>query len=421
MLPRQSAGLALLRRLPAVQRLVRIAGPVATHLVGGAVRDRMLGLPVGDLDAVVEQRGREIATRLADELGARFVALGGKEIAAFRVVSPQITLDLWDREGASLEEDLARRDFTVNAMALALADGRLIDPHDGERDIGLRTLRATTRASFSGDPLRVLRLARLLVQLPGFAIDPATLELARDSAERVAEMAAERVREELRLVLLGREAHRGVAVLAQLGIYPGLWLGEPGRHANASAATRAILRLEHLAGCALTVRESGGDVDLPGARAALLLCSLAEPGAAVMRRMTTAGYLTQRQSAEIAPLLEWQELPLLELEQRVFLHRTGARWGTAAAVIGACETAAGRSAGWKRPLAQLAALVRADGPNLISPPQLLSGLEVQELLALPPGPAIGDALRRVRDAQIAGRVQSAAEARRLLLAAPEGG
>ena len=417
MLPRQSAGLALLRRLPAVQRLGRIAGPVATHLVGGAVRDRMLGLPVGDLDAVVERRGREIATRLADELGARFVALGGKQFAAYRVVGPGLTLDLWDRDGTALEQDLARRDFTVNAMALALSDGRLIDPYDGERDIGLRALRATTTASFSGDPLRVLRLARLLVQLPGFAIDPATLELGRAAAEGVAEMAAERVREELRLLLLGPEAHRGVAALAQLGVYPGLWLGQPGRHVDASAAARAILRLEHLAGCALAVREAGGEVDLPTARATLLLRSLGESPVAVLRRMADAGYATQRQSAEIAPLLDWSELPLLELEQRVFLHRAGTRWATAAAAIGACEAVAGRSAAWQRTLVALATLLRREGATLISPQQLLSGGEVQDLLGLPPGPAIGEALRRVRDAQVSGRVQSADEARRLLLAA----
>jgi len=404
----------VLRRLPAVERLGRIAGPIQTHLVGGAVRDRMLGLPVGDLDAVVERRGREIATRLADELGARFVALGGKEFAAYRVVGDGFTLDLWDREDTTLEHDLARRDLTVNAMALGLADGRLIDPHDGERDIGLRVLRSTTPASFTGDPLRVLRLARLLVQLPGFAVDPATLDLARDSAERVAEMAAERVREELRLLLLHPDAHRGIAALAQLGLYPGLWLGEPGRRADNAVAGRAILRLEHLAPCALAVREAGGEVDLAAARAALLLRSLSEPAAAVLRRLTAAGYASQRQSAEIEALLAWQELPLIELEQRVFLHRAARRWGTAAATVGACETAAGRSASWQRALAGLALLVRSEGEMLIAPQPLLSGIDVQAVLGIPPGPEVGEALRRVRDAQVAGRLRSAADARRFL-------
>jgi hypothetical protein len=86
-------------------------------------------------------------------------------------------------------------------------------------------------------------------------------------------------------------------------------------------------------------------------------------------------------------------------------------------VIGACEAVAGRSAAWLRTLGGLANLVRREGASLISPQQLLSGREVQDLLGLPPGPAIGEALRRVRDGQVSGRVQSADDARRLLLAA----
>jgi hypothetical protein len=78
--------------------------------------------------------------------------------------------------------------------------------------------------------------------------------------------------------------------------------------------------------------------------------------------MADAGYATQRQSAEIAPLLDWSELPLLELEQRVFLHRAGTRWATAAAVIGACEAVAGgrrRGSGrWSRSPPSCAARVR---------------------------------------------------------------
>ncbi|MGH9362036.1 MAG: CCA tRNA nucleotidyltransferase, partial [Thermoanaerobaculia bacterium] len=158
--------LASLRRHRAVRALVRVAPEC--HLVGGVLRDRLLGLPVKDLDAVVAGGGEQVAARLADELPARLVRLGGKEFAAFRLVARRWVLDLWDREGTSLERDLARRDFTVNSFAWAPASGELADPFGGLDDLARRLLRATTPESFAGDPLRVLRLPRLLVQLPGF-------------------------------------------------------------------------------------------------------------------------------------------------------------------------------------------------------------------------------------------------------------
>ena len=76
----------------------------------------------------------------------------------------RFVLDLWDRESASLEDDLARRDFTVNSFAVDLRGGGVADPFGGLGDLEQRTLRATTRGSFEGDPLRVLRLARLLLE-----------------------------------------------------------------------------------------------------------------------------------------------------------------------------------------------------------------------------------------------------------------
>ena len=166
-----SSSLKSLRRHRAVRGLVRVTGGEC-HLVGGVLRDRLLGLPVKDLDAVVAGGGEEVAVRLAAELPARLVRLGGKEFAAYRLVARRWVLDLWDRAEVSLEADLARRDFTVNSIAWAPAGGGLTDPFGGLDDLGRRLLRATTAASFIGDPLRVLRLPRFLVQLPASAPTP---------------------------------------------------------------------------------------------------------------------------------------------------------------------------------------------------------------------------------------------------------
>src|SRR6478672_4486052 len=152
---------------PAVRTLAAAAGGTECHLVGGCLRDRALGLTSHDVDAVVAGRGREIAEIVAAELPARFVLLGGKDFAAYRLVGQDVTVDLWDRAGTTLHEDLARRDFTVNSFALGLLDGQVADPFGGLDDLAHRLLRATTPASFTGDPLRCLRLPRMRLRPPG--------------------------------------------------------------------------------------------------------------------------------------------------------------------------------------------------------------------------------------------------------------
>jgi hypothetical protein len=298
---------------PVVLALQAACGATECHLVGGVLRDRLLGLATHDLDAVVAGRGDEIAGELAARLPARLVRLGGEDFAAYRLVlgapaastariastasdaavpSGHSILDLWDRQSLPLHDDLARRDFTVDSIALAPRDGAIVDPFGGLADLERRVLRATTAQSFEGDPLRVLRLTRLLVRLPGFRIEPETLELARRAAPRLPEIAAERIREELWLLLShppserpgkaaaighagasGRAADAGDAgdaeaaepavaaspavialrALAALDLYPGLWLGAPGipgGREGAAAAARAAAELAALPACA---------------------------------------------------------------------------------------------------------------------------------------------------------------------------
>ena len=272
----------LLLHHPAVRALSDAAAAegVEAHLVGGILRDRFLALPSRDVDAMVSDRGREVAERLGEALSAKVIHLGGKEFGAYRLVVQPIPsgadddtgpyeLDLWDREGTTVEADLARRDFTINAIALSTPRGELLDPFDGFQDLRHKVLRATTPGSFSGDPLRVLRLVRLFVQLPGFSADPSTLELARAAAPAVADVASERVREELSLLFAKPDPDRALSLLEALDLYPGLWLGRPGepvrtvRGERASAA--AVCReLAALAPRALHLRQlAGGTLPFP--------------------------------------------------------------------------------------------------------------------------------------------------------------
>ncbi len=397
---------------PVVRALVAACGETECHLVGGVLRDRALGLPSHDIDAVVAARGREIAGRLAAELPARLVLLGGKEFASYRLVGRDLTLDLWDRAGIPLHDDLARRDFTVNAFALEARIGTVIDPFAGLEDLRRRLLRATTAESFAGDPLRVLRLPRLLLRLPGFAAEPQTLLLARRSSPRLVEMAAERVRDELSHLFEHPEAHRGLAVLVALDVYPGLWLGcpgEPGRPGGAVAELEALPeRLRELR------QLDAGFADLVDLRAARLAATFAHLPARdgrgpldFLELVRDAGHLTRSLAADVALLLAFTELPQDELGRRRFLHRAGRLWGTAACSLGARAADLGP---WRAALRPLVELARREGEEILDPPRLLTGEEVQELLGVPPGPEIGKALAAVRQAQVEGRVRTKEEA-----------
>ncbi len=384
-----SRAFRLLLHQPVIRTLLDACGPVECHLVGGILRDRALGLPSRDVDAVVAGDGERIAGRLAAALPARLVLLGGKEFAAYRLVAEDLTVDLWDREATPLHADLARRDFTVNSFALDPRSGEVIDPSGGIADLERRLLRATTWESFTGDPLRVLRLPRLLLRLPGFAADAESLLLARECASRIVEVSAERVRDELAILFGHPEAHRGLALLVALDLYPGLWLGSPGEPGRPEGA---IAELEALPERIRELRELDVDaadaVDPPAARLAATFAHLAiRDGHGPLNRLEffqDAGYLTRQQAAKVALLLSWEELPESGLGRRRFLHRAGPLWGTAACSLGA--RAAGRAGveRWRAAVRPLVELARREGSALFDPPRLLTGGEIQELLGIPP-------------------------------------
>jgi hypothetical protein len=427
---------------------------VEVHLVGGVVRDHLLGRGSHDYDTVVSHRGRELAEGVARDLGARFVPLGGKEFASFRVVAvpgegegEAWELDVWDREGGSLEADLARRDFTVNAIAVAVGEGggELVDPFAGVDDLARRRLRATTAESFTGDPLRVLRLPRFLVQLAGFEADGETVALARRAAPGLVRVAAERVRDELALILRHERAHRGLSAMLEVGVYPWLWLRPPGAGESgageeaaveeeiverAARAVGDVTRLGERAAEVARLAPGAPPVDLPTGRWALSFAVLAPPArgaapgaaepATLAERFRDAGYVTRDLAARVTKLLAEPVIPLDERGRRRFLHRMGDAWTTAVARLGAewvAEGGAGEGplAAWRRAVRELAALLVADGERILAPPRLFSGEDVQRLLGVPPGPEVGRALDRVRRAQVDGEIATREEAERLLL------
>jgi tRNA nucleotidyltransferase/poly(A) polymerase len=432
----------LLRHRPVVATLVqacREAGGVEAHLVGGLLRDRLLGLASRDYDAVVAGQGELIAGRVAERLDAHLVPLGGKDFAAFRVVGAggdDWVLDVWDREDTSLEADMARRDFTVNSFALALAteappEGRLFDPFGGVADISRRVLRATTGDSFAGDPLRVLRLPRLLTQLPGFGAEPATLELARQASPGLARVAAERVREELVLLLQRRGSHRAFGLLTVLAVYPGLWRGEPGVAATPAGerrAARALLELERFGSRLRQVQALAADapaVDRLATRYAVTFVHLQRPegdeaeqtatAVAAVDRFRDAGYMTRHLAERVRRLVRDAGLPAATAERRRWLHRLGDLWPSAAVLAGSRLSDDDPAlADWQSAVRTLNALLTADAHRILDPPRLLTGEEVQTLLKVAPGPRVGEALGAVQQAQVDGEIATRQEAEALL-------
>jgi|SRR6185312_16144766 len=412
MLSQTSRIFRVLLQHPAVRVLASAAGETECHLVGGCLRDRALGLASHDIDAVVAGRGKEIAERLAAEMPARFVLLGGKDFAAYRLVGQDVEVDLWDRAGMTFHEDLARRDFTVNSFALDLNDGQIADPFDGLSDLARRLLRATTPASFTGDPLRVLRLPRMLLRLPGFAADPQTFLLARASSAHLVDVAAERVRDELAILFDHADAHRALAILVALDLYPGLWLGSPGEPGRPGGA---VTELEALRERCQELRqldpEAASQVEARPARLAATFAHLpvraGRSSRDFLELFRDAGYVTRQSAAEVALLLGEEEIPGDDLGRRRFLHRTGRLWATVAVSLGARTSDV---TSWRARLRPLVDLARREGATIIDPPRLLSGEEVQTLLGIAPGPEIGRALAAVRQAQVEGRVRTREEA-----------
>jgi len=187
-------------------------------IAGGAVRDAAMGRSVDDLDLAVSVDPAAGAKAIAREGGGHAFELSA-EYATWRAVGADgdWQVDLTALRGATIEDDLGERDFTIGAVAVPLAGGEAIDPHGGLVDLERRLLRVVGERSFESDPLRLLRAPRLAADLE-LAVDGDTAALARSEASRAAEPAGERQLAELRQLVGGRDPLRGVSLLDELGL-----------------------------------------------------------------------------------------------------------------------------------------------------------------------------------------------------------
>ncbi len=285
----------LLRLAPVIDELGArfTAAGEQIALVGGPVRDAMLGRLQNDLDFTTSARP-EVTERLlkgwADaiwDMGRAFGTIGCRkgewqvEITTYRSEAydpdsrkPQVEY------GDTLAGDLGRRDFTVNAMALTLGDGAsaraLEDPSGGIVDLAHRTLRTPGRPedSFTDDPLRMLRAARFAAQL-GFTVAPEVLGAMRDMRDRITIVSAERVRDELVKLVCAPDPRRGLTVLVETGLaalvlpeLPALALERDEHHRHKDVYEHSLTVLEQ--SIELEHRLPGGGPDFVSRFAALM-------------------------------------------------------------------------------------------------------------------------------------------------------
>ncbi|MEU0682460.1 CCA tRNA nucleotidyltransferase [Streptomyces albogriseolus] len=295
----------------AVSELLRVA-PVADDLarrfqeagfslalVGGSVRDALLGRLGNDLDFTTDARPQDVLKIMrpwADavwDVGIAFGTVGAQKEArvgdtdrSFQIEVTTYRSEAYDRTsrkpevsyGDSIEDDLVRRDFTVNAMAVALPEKKFVDPHGGLKDLAERLLRTpgTPEESFSDDPLRMMRAARFAAQLD-FEVAPEVVAAMKDMAGRIEIVSAERVRDELNKLILSPHPRKGLTLLVDTGIasyvlpeLPALHLERDEHHRHKDVYEHTLIVLEQ----AMALEEDGPDLTL---RLAALLHDIGKP------------------------------------------------------------------------------------------------------------------------------------------------
>jgi tRNA nucleotidyltransferase/poly(A) polymerase len=198
--------------------------PLDGYIVGGYVREWLLGRASKDLDLAVDGPAIPLARRIADRIGGAFYVLDEQTDAA-RVVYrgvPGLTVDFAALRGGDITADLQARDLTINALAINVRDydqsqPDIIDPCGGQADLEAQLVRATHGSAFQRDPLRLLRALRLAAAL-GFRIEPQTWAWIRRDAPLIRDASAERIRQEVSLILAAADAADHLRSMEELGL-----------------------------------------------------------------------------------------------------------------------------------------------------------------------------------------------------------
>lgn len=389
-----------LRRRVEVAALARAASlrGLDAWIVGGALRDRLLRAATPEIDVAVAGDAEGLARDLEASGWGRAVFLSKDRPGprVFRVAGKR-PLDIAEIEGGSIAADLARRDFTVNALALAVRSGELVDPFGGIEDARRRRLRCVRGENLAEDPLRILRAARLW-STHGLAPDPSVLAAARAAAPLFGRAAPERIAAELSKLLGSERACPALGWAARAGI-----LAEALGLAPATAKPAALVRR-------LSAMDGRSTRSIAPARRRRLRLALVAIGAGMAapeaRRWLGSRRWAREEARDVALLVG-----LADEGARARSMRDRWRWildaGPLAAdalILLSCLGAAGR-----RRARLLAPLTRV-APRRVA----VGGDDVVRWLSIDAGPRVGALLAGLRVAAAMGEVKNRREARHWL-------
>jgi poly(A) polymerase len=443
----------MLRIAPVADRLGALfeAAGHELYLVGGSVRDALLGQLGHDLDFTTSARPDEVERLLREvtpvvwTIGKEFGTIGGKVTAGSDSWVVEVTTfrsDAYRSEsrkprvafGDTLDGDLVRRDFTVNSMALALPGQRFCDPYGGLADLAAGVLRTpgTPEQSFSDDPLRMLRAARFSAQL-GFRPAPEVVSAMTAMADRITIISAERVRDELSKLLLSDRPRVGLQLLVATGLAAHVLPELPALRLERDEHHRHKDVFEH----SLTVLEQAIDLEdrLPQRpdlvnRLAALLHDIGKPAT---RKFEAGGKVSFHHHDVVGAKLARARLTALRfsgdevkavsdlIELHLRFHGYGAGQWTDSAVRryvrdagpqlerlhiltrADCTTrnkakAAQLRAAYDDLETRIAELAQEEELNAMRPD--LDGTQIMEILQVPPGPVIGQAYKHLLNLRI---------------------
>lgn len=385
--------------------------PQPAYLVGGAVRDGLLGRKSEylDLDFVLMERAVKTARIIANHYKAGFVLLDAERQIA-RVVFQDATVDLAQAEGESLLEDLQRRDFTINAIAYDPVTDAVIDPHKGQADLQLRRLRMISADNLRDDPLRLLRGYRQAAQL-GFNLASDTQSVIRQLAPLLSQVAVERVQTELGYLL----HHSGGTAWVQQAIKDGLissWFPD------AQQRFSSFSQIDHAATeCAQYWPELAVELSAsvrPTIKTSLLalakLADLLTPDPKIAESQLTQLKYSKAEIRGAIALLRClpavlQTPPLqLSLRQQYFLFQESAKLFPAVVVMALAAGVAANS------LSGLIERYLTSDDPVAHPTLLITGNELMSQLNLRPSPKIGQLLMKIQLAQVEGQISTPQEA-----------
>ena len=187
------------------------------YIVGGSVRDLLLGKSPVDYDIAVHENPKKFAEIIAQKTSGRLVEMGKPGQMIFRVVSENYVYDISPIAGASIEDDLSKRDFTINALAWDLSLKKVIDCVDGQKDIADRKIRMVSKGIFQKDPIRLIRAYRISA-IFDFDLEPRTTAAIKDNAKLLQTSAGERVRSELFKILATPNSYYFLSQMAKTGV-----------------------------------------------------------------------------------------------------------------------------------------------------------------------------------------------------------